>query len=111
MSVNTLSNTKILLQCIYKSPNTTEQNDKAFFCLLELVNKYMSINNNICTMGEFNFSSINWNGILTHISDLEFVETIRNAYLYQMVTKPTRSRHGQTANISDLELVNDEQLV
>ena len=25
-----------------------------------------------------------------------------------MVTKPTRSRHGETANINDLVLVNDD---
>ena len=36
---STLNNTKVLLGCIYKSPNTTEQNVKILFILLELANK------------------------------------------------------------------------
>ena len=46
--------------------------------------------------------------ILAHVLDFEFVEGVHDAYLYQMVTKPTRSRLGQTANITDLVLVNNE---
>ena len=49
-------------------------------------------------MGDFIHPSIKWNGTLTAIHD---------TYLYQMVTKPTR-RLGQTANITDLVLVNDK---
>ena len=45
---------------------------------------------------------------LTHGRDLEFAEAIRDAYTYQKVTKPTRNRHGQTANTTDLLLVNNE---
>ena len=41
---STLNNTMVLLGCIYKSPNTTEQNVKIIFSLLELANK--SISNN-----------------------------------------------------------------
>ena len=88
--------------CIHKSPNTTEQNEKILFSLLELANKSISNNDKISIMGDFNYPSIKWNGILTHDRDFEFVEAIRDAYLYQMATKPTRSRLGQTANITDL---------
>ena len=105
---STLNNTKVLLGCIYKSRNTTEQNVKILFSLLELANKSISNNDKICIMGDFNYPSIKWNGILTHDRYFEFVEAIRDAYLYQMVTKPTRSRLGQTANITDLVLVNNE---
>ena len=59
-------------------------------------------------MGNFNYPSIKWNGVLTHDRDFEFVEAIRDAYLHQMVAKPMRSRLGQTAIITDLVLVNDE---
>ena len=54
---------------------------------------YTSISNNdkICIMGDYNYPSIKWNGILTHDRDFEFVEAIRDAYLCQMVTKPKRS--------------------
>ena len=36
---NTLNNSKVLLRCIYKSPKTTEQNEKITFSLFELANK------------------------------------------------------------------------
>ena len=45
---------------------------------------------------------------LTHHRDFEFVEAICDAYLYQMVTKPTIIRLVQTSNITDLVLANDE---
>ena len=91
-----------------QSPNTTEQNVKIIFSLLELANKSISNNDEIFIMGDFNYPSIKWNGILAHDRYFEFVEAIRDAYLYQMVAKPTRSRLGQGANITDLVLVNDE---
>ena len=108
---STLNNTKVLLGCIYKSPNTTKQNVINLFSLLELANKSISNNDKICIMGDFHYPSIKWNGNLTHDRDFEFVEAIRDAYLYQVVTKPTRSRLGQTANITELVLVNDESFI
>ena len=84
--LSTPNNIKVLLGCIYKSPNTTEQNVKIQFSLLELANKSISNNDKICIIGDFNYPSIKWNGILTHDRDFEFVEAIRDAYLYQMVT-------------------------
>ena len=79
---STVNNTKVLFECIYKSPNTTEQNVEILFSLLELANKPISNNDKICIMGDFNYPSIKWNGILTHDRDFEFVEAIREAYLY-----------------------------
>ena len=71
----------------------------------------MSNNDKISIMGNFNYPSIKCSGILTHFRDFEFVETIRDDYLYQMVTKPTRSRLGHTSNITDLVLVNNELFI
>ena len=61
--LSTFNNTKVLLGCIHKSPNTTEQNVKIIFSLLELANNSISNNDNICIMGDFNYPSIKWNGI------------------------------------------------
>ena len=41
----------------------------------------------------------------------EFIECLREAFLLQMVDNPTRIRLGQTGNILDLVLVNEEQLM
>ena len=46
--------------------------------------------------------------VFKHIRDFEFVEAICDAYLHQMVTKPTRSRPGQAGDINDLVMVNYE---
>ena len=43
--------------------------------------------------------------------DNDFIESVRDAYLFQMVRKPTRRRDAQQPNILDLVLVNDENLV
>ena len=88
---STLNNTKVLLGCTYESPNTTEHNEKIIFSQLEIGNKSISNNDEICYMGDFKYSSIQWNGILTHHRDIEFVEAIRYACLFQKVTMPTRS--------------------
>ena len=46
----------------------------------------------LSVLGDFpDFISIKWNGILAHDRDFEFVEAICDAYLCQMVTKPTGS--------------------
>ena len=105
---STLNNTKVLLECIYKYPITTEQIEKIIFSVFELANKYISNNDNICIMEDFYYPRIKWTCILTHDRDFRNFETICDSCLYQMVTKPTRSRLGQTANITDLVLVNDE---
>ena len=65
--ISTINNTKVLLGCVYKCPNTSEQNVKI---LLSLFIRLCSISNNdkICIMGDFNHPSIKWNGILIHDS-------------------------------------------
>ena len=45
------------------------------------------------------------------IKDDMFVECVRDAFLTQMVSKPTRRRKGQTPNLLDLVLVSEECLV
>ena len=54
----TLNDTKVLLGFICKSPNTTEQNEKVLFSLLELANKSMGVNDTICIMRNLNYPSI-----------------------------------------------------
>ena len=62
-------------------------------------------------MGDFNYPGIDWNGTWSSVRDNDFIECVRDAYLFQMVRKPTRRREGQQPNILDLVLVNDENLV
>ena len=69
------------------------QNDKILFSLLELADISMSNKNTICTIGDFNYPSIKWKSILTHVRDFKFVEAICHAYLYLMVIREEMEEH------------------
>jgi len=100
---------RVLIGCMYRSPNSTEANTEHTISLLKT--NELSKFDKICIIGDFNYPNINWNGGNNNPKDTELIETIRDAFLIQMVDKPTRYREGQRANILDLVLVNDEQLI
>ena len=58
--------------------------------------------------GDFNFPNVNWFSVNNNNIDEIFVETLREAFLIQHVTKPTRIVEGQTHNILDLVLSKAE---
>ena len=65
----------------------------------------------MCIVGNFNFPTVKWDGEWSVIKDDMFVECVRDAFLTQMVSKPTRRRKGQTPNLLDLVLISEENLV
>ena len=65
----------------------------------------------VCIVGDFNFPNIKWKGEWPGIMGNAFIECLREAFLLQMEDKPTKLRLGQTGNILDLVLVNEEQLM
>jgi len=66
-------------------------------------------------MGDFNYPHINWDTWMTigsHTSsDYKFVEAMKNCFLFQHVTQPTRYRYDQTPNVLDLIFTNEENMV
>ena len=67
-------------------------------------------------MGDFNFPDINWDTWSTPTDDtnsieFQFIEAVRDAYLYQHVTLPTRGRIGQVPHLLDLILTNEESMI
>ena len=62
-------------------------------------------------VGDFNFPIVKWDGEWSGIKNNMFVECVKDAFLTQMVSKPTRRRKGQTPNLLDLVLVSEECLV
>ena len=66
-------------------------------------------------MGDFNFRDINWSDMTKasneqHNSTL-FIESIRDSFLFQHVTKPTRIRENNEPSILDLIFTNEEEMV
>ena len=100
-------NEKIIIGCIYKSPNTSDHNQQLLQDLLnsDKIQKY----DKVCIMGDFNFPKLLWDG--TDTSNQEFIESTRDAYLIQKVKNPTRDREAQKSNILDLVFVNDDDLI
>ena len=69
----------------------------------------------ILIVGDFNMKEINWSLCESsenqeHISSV-FLEGIKDCFLFQHVREPTRFREGQTPNILDLILTNEENMV
>ena len=102
---------KILIGCMYKSPNSSKENIDNMISTIknENIQKYDAI----CIAGDFNYPKIDWNNTnKTSVENERFVEALKDAYLIQKVEYPTRNiRIDQQANIVDLVLVNEESLI
>ena len=88
----------LLFGCFYRSPtlneNSETNNHNLNKLLTELCNNKRYTHK--CFVGDFNFTDINWtNWNTTHneeSKEAKFIETVRDCYLYQHITKPTRYR-------------------
>ena len=99
--------------CIYRSPSSSMEN------LLHLKSMLKSVidhrYSHILVVGDFNVKEINWS--LYECSENEghiasvFLEGIKDCYLFQQVTEPTRLREGQSPSILDLVFTNEENMV
>lgn len=107
------SNEKLLLGGIYRSASGTKDNNDN---LLHLVNFAMTLNcKYVLVLGDFNYPEITWdtwntNRNVNHDS-FKFLECLRDNYLYQLIDKQTRICEGQTQNILDLLLTNNEDWI
>ena len=71
---------------------------------------------NLLLLGDFNFPGINWVSWSTPTgstvsAEYYFLENIRNNYLFQHVTLPTRGRVGNLANTLDLVFTNEQGMI
>ena len=65
--------------------------------------------------GDFNLPAIDWNMVTTtkgqnHLCQ-KLIDTMRDLFLHQHIDQPTRHHHGQNANILDLVITNEEEMV
>ena len=65
-----------------------------------------------CIMGDFNFHNIDWlNCEGKDAKSKAFYNTLSDHFFIQNVCEPTRHRDGQTSNLLDLILANDENVI
>jgi len=101
---------KVLLGCIYRSPNTSsEENDAKLFQLLK--SDTVASYDKVCVVGDFNYPQVRWDGVWSgERSDL-ILQHVQDAYLIQKVDTPTRRRSGQNPTLDDWVLVSEDSLV
>ena len=104
----------LLFGCFYRSPTatiTSETNNENLYKLLRIcsLKKYT----HKCFVGDFNYKNINWVSWTTTCNEdskeFEFIETVRDCYLYQHLQEPTRRRGNDEPSLIDL-LFTDEAM-
>ena len=112
LCVQIKNNSKIILNIVtvYRSPNSTVENDLLLIELLTWLNK--TFPSSLLIMGDFNFPGINWTTWTAKSSnnsqENKFLSGIRDNLFLQYVQSPTRARGADTANILDLVLANED---
>ena len=106
----TSGNSKILCGCVYRSPTTTEDtSSQSTDKVTELIQTAYKMNTNLLICGDFNYKEIDW---ITEYAPSkyhqDFIETLRDCFLHQNVTEPTRYRENQAHSLLDLIISNEE---
>ena len=95
---------------IYRSPNSSKQNNQSPKYLLEKL-KDISSHNKII-FGDFNFPNIDWKTWTGKDEDsMNFIKSIRNGFLNQYIESPTRARGTDIPSILDLVLTDNPDLI
>ncbi len=104
---------KILLGCVYRSPNSTPSNNQK---LLDVLSEACSAPSTyLLILGDFNFKEIDWvlgiaNCRVDHPASL-FLDTVSENFLTQHVNQPTRYREQQTPSLLDLVIIDKEDII
>ena len=114
ISIN--QNSKLLLSCIYRSPNATDPIVLEEIKHLLTTKKIQNVNFDFMIhMGDFNFKDIDWElqvstSNLNQLS-VKFLQIIEDSYLIQHIIEPTRLRDGNAPSTLDLIFTNEVELV
>ena len=95
---------KLLVGCVYRSPNSNRDNDVKINTTLQKANS--SGYSHVLVCGDFNHPSLNWRDSTSptdgnHPASF-FMEAVRDSFLVQHVTEPTHYRGDNTPNTLDL---------
>ena len=105
----------LIVGCIYQSPQNTQRNNVQLLKLIEEASRKNPTH--LMIVGDFNYPGIDWNRSTTTGEDTntnqeyQFLETVRDTYLYQHVTENTRGRGTDTPHLLDLVLTNEEGMI
>ena len=99
-----MKNYKLLIGCIYRSPNSNVTNDAKIIDTLKKANNLGF--SHVLIFGDLNHPSLNWRENTSppdgnHPSTI-FMEAVRESFLTQHVTEPTHYRGNNTPNTLDI---------
>ena len=104
---------KLLFCSVYRSPNSTTENNDALNTLLGHLSNYDYKYTVIA--GDMNYPKIDWEYMTTksnHVDkEFKFVEAVRDSFNTQIVDRPTRGRGSDNPSLLDIILVNDITIV
>ena len=106
-------NDSLIIGLVYRSPNSPSSNITQLVDAIEEARKMK--HSHFIIMGDFNFPGINWelqtsSDPADHPSQI-FLDSFRDWYLHQHVLKPTHYRSQQKANILDLVMTNEKDMI
>ena len=112
VNIDMNSTERIAVGCVYRSPNSTAENNSQMLNLLKSMTENKS---QVLIMGDFNLPKIDWTTYQiksdTESKETQFLECVRDCYLYPKCTEPTRIRINNEASLLDLILVGNEQAI
>ena len=106
------NNESVQVYAVYRSPNSDEDNNTSLNELIECASDRSR--SDLVIVGDMNYPDINWETGTPRSSSgsaQAFLETVRDNFLVQKVSQPTRQRGSDRPTLLDLLLVNDEYLV
>ena len=110
--INTADNALYLIGVVYRSPNSTDDNNRKLLSMFETINTMHF--QHLMIMGDFNLPAIDYNN-MTVGSDEEsigskFFDITQDIFLFQHVTFNTRYRLGNRPSMLDYVFSNEEDM-
>ena len=101
----------MLVGCIYRSPTGHLSTSVSSLCnLFVKFDKY----SHLLICGDFNFEDVTWSdfsGSATNSHVVHFLDLVHDLFLFQLVSKHTRFRQGESLSLLDLIFTNEEDMV
>ena len=103
---------ELLLGCIYRSPNSSLDNNRM---LVSLIEEMCSMNMGNLVVGDFNLKEVDWPNHYVNASEQHFAtilyDRLNDLFLEQLIMEPTRHRAGERPNILDWIVTDSANLV
>ena len=113
--INLSGNDKLLCSTMYRRGESPDDNNEALLKTLKHITNDMKFSH-LVAMGDFNIKKIDWSNQSCLSQDTNdysnrFLECIRDSYLFQHITEPTRQRGNDKPSTLDLVFSNEENMV